>query len=1394
MSLNIYSNTFQQERQNLETLLKSLSDEDKEKFFDTEDQSLADKYFKQRGLDKEEFYNSMIEYDSAVKSGVTDFRGAQFQFDDDPRLNTLEEIAGSLVRFGGRTIEELSDFLKLLPGVSGKDLSLARELPKQFQEYLDPYHGEGIQGDVESVGAQIASFLVPGLGLPGLALKGAGKLSKVSNLGPATNSVNRIFGTKTGKASAVGVGAAAHESIINNQDSSAFEEMIQSKEGLEILENLEKDPSDPYYTRLAKNFATNLAIEGAFLGTGYGIVKAYQAFKKTKTGKKVTRLGRKYLTVNRGTDDNTFAELLERNRSAQAAVTEADGLANDLQRSIKKNDKDLYNRYQKLITTEEYSNFISDYRNKKVDEVIGYTPENNEDIVSAALQGNKQALALLSPETKNIVSSMRKNVDDMSNYLFTNVFQGDLAVAIERGVGVYLTRTYRIYDDGVFQKDLEKQVDKFIKGDRYKVLSQDKNLATKFSNEKEKIIFDLFEFFKRRFDKTDAEIGEDIRKLVTSDESEAEDFIEGLLGASSKSNNLLGSTKVTRQRQAIPKEIKALWGEVRDPGKKYVMAMGKISELRAEHDFIKNLSTRLLNSGVARYYDDPAAAKADGFLNLEDIAKARAELVFGKGALGRTEDEALKIFNEQKKLQFGQNLTRSQIFDERINNINKAVEEGRLDPAKALEQRNIIDAERKEALDKLSQAKIQSYFPDKEKEVLEGLAPESRSVYIDPEYGEALKEMTDPNNLNGILKFWGASKGVSQAMKTVYNPATHGRNIVGNMILLMANGFNPFTPKFFQKEGKATLARIFDNMNNKETGEYLGKMIKYGIADSSITLGLVKDGLKSFGDDNKILKSIGSNKVGRLYEAEDFLFKVFHYEKTLKQMKKAYPNLDEIEVEKLAAQRTRDLMPNYDAVPKGFKLARYLPVGDFIAFPAEIARVSKNLVKYTLDDLFSDNPVLKRAATIRLAGMTSAAILPEYAENKSAEIMGISPEQQKAIDNIDIPFYTGSSKIYLSGINKNTRGGKDVDLIRLGPGDPFDALRIAATFAHEGLLTATPDSLRKSLDLGEDRSAGLSLKTALAALDRTVSPFVGTSMLTDVILSLNDDPTSIRQYPNSYTGDMFKHIGNAFGGGDLATGFTTTLGKVTSLFEPGFLKFIRNRQEYEKAIEAERIRTGNTEGVVQPYNKYLSPLNIYDPTKTVLNTTLARDIIPEFLGFGPKKFDITGSFYRNIGTRLESINNQDQEFFRKFTDINQTPDEILNIVEKDYDKLQEERKKTKSEIRALSEFYTDLGFNEIDVRKGMTQLDTKPKPKEFNKTKAYADLTNIINNIYIPTRFPSEKVLNKRFRNLFGNSYEISKIIADILRAQDDKYIKNNKIEKLDRPKARSLIFKEGKR
>jgi hypothetical protein len=1353
MALNIYTETFQKVARDVDKLFK---DPETVKRLFANDAELLTKYIIQRGLDPEEFTSAYHEYTAAQEKGITDFRGSQIQLDDDPNLNTYEEILGSLARFGGRTLEEFSEYLKLIPGPRGTpgpgqmagsvfdtQASLATLLPKGWQEYLDPYHGEGIQGDVESIGAQVATFL-PGFGLPGLALKTTGKLSKMQRLGKHGDKIRKAAGSRAGKLGAVGVGSAVHESIINNHDISAIQDIVNTPGGLDLLERIEDNPEDRETYNLLRNMGTNLGYEAAFAGGILGFMKMYKAFKNTQIGNKVTRLGRQYLNTRRGTDDEFLASYTQRNHATQKAQHEADGIASDLKKSVAENDKNAF----KIFAGVRQGDMMS----KELDAPI----TNVEDVVSAALRGNREALASLSKPTQKLVGRMRFQIDELSRYLGDNVFTGELSATMSKNLGVYLNRSYRIFDDGSYRKDLKKVADKFVKENKFKGNPKDKAFRDSLSDS-ERVVADAWHYIKKNFKdmNTDPDVEEALRELV--ERADTPESLFAFLGIATRGDNLLGTSKVTRKLNNVPREIRALWGEVKTPYADFATTYHKLATMKAEHVFTSDLARKLqadLIAGqggkhVVRYGDKGAEAliKKEGYKSLEKLADQRAKIVFGK-----SERPVPKHIQEQ----IDEIADKRRIFEEGFDQISRQ----RVRTKAELDDKNLTLRAFDQEMENLREPFLSG---------LKGLTPQAKDLYVSKEYIDMLEELGKKDTTHALLKFWGAAKGVSQTTKTVYNPATHGRNTMGNMILLAANGMNPFGGTGFNKAFQLTAARL-SGQTNEELGKQLGKMVGFGLADSSVTLGLIKANLKGLKNEKGFVNKIGNNKVAQLYEAEDYIFKVMHFEKSLKMLKKAFPNRSIDDLEKMAAQRTRDLMPNYQLVPKAFKAARLSPIGDFIAFPAEMARISKNLVKYSLDDLFSNNPTLQRAAKVRIAGLTSVALIPDIMESVSADIFNISAEQQEALKQTDVPFYKGSPKVFTSGITKNKRGGTQVDVVRIGPTDPFDAVKVAAKLIHEAILS-TP----AWMGMTKEKMSTLSAKSALASLDRTVSPFVGSSMLTDMILSLDNNPDMASSYPNTAFGDLAKNVARTF---DLPTRAGTVMGRIGSAFEPGFITFMNRRSKYEDALEANR-RRGDYSG--EAYNYYWSPMK-FGPDGHITSPEDVLGMVPELVGLGSRPVDISGGFYRNISQHLRNIRTSNQNYQRDFRNPNLTEEQYMDSVQR-YDITQRDNKKQAASIRALMEYYRDLGFTEKDIIKSMTMLGSKTRPRDYGKSKEFRDLLAIIRNTHIPTEITNDLIANILLRAGEELGPKITKALNDKERAWS-----LTNIEEYDRPKASDVL------
>lgn len=213
---------------------------------------------------------------------------------------------------------------------------------------------------------------------------------------------------------------------------------------------------------------------------------------------------------------------------------------------------------------------------------------------------------------------------------------------------------------------------------------------------------------------------------------------------------------------------------------------------------------------------------------------------------------------------------------------------------------------------------------------------------------------------------------------------------------------------------------------------------------------------------------------------------MLHFNKTKDYLRKAFPDIDEKELMEMAAQRTRDLMPNYNLVNNALKYARRMPVGDFISFPAEMVRITKNLAKYTFNDIKSGNPALRKEGLKRLGGMTAAGVGGDIAVSHSMNVMGISEDQAKAIDKIGPEYERGVPKIFTSPIKKDKNGRVSIDYLSLGPIDPFEYIKYFARATNTALLS------------GEDEVDWGIL--GMGVMDKTLKPFFAPSMITEGLL------------------------------------------------------------------------------------------------------------------------------------------------------------------------------------------------------------------------------------------------------------------------------------------------------
>ena len=169
----------------------------------------------------------------------------------------------------------------------------------------------------------------------------------------------------------------------------------------------------------------------------------------------------------------------------------------------------------------------------------------------------------------------------------------------------------------------------------------------------------------------------------------------------------------------------------------------------------------------------------------------------------------------------------------------------------------------------------------------------------------------------------------------------------------------------------------------EKTMSSIKNLLELGVVNSNVQLKQVADLLEDV-DFGKTLNKLDSDYgLGRFlkglrkikrgaedyYTAEDDFWKIFTYLGEKSKLGKAYKNaglrlgmeftdmngakqiFNEQYLKRAAADLVKNNVPNYAFVSDFIKGLRQLPVGNFVAFPAEIIRTSSNIVETALKEI-----------------------------------------------------------------------------------------------------------------------------------------------------------------------------------------------------------------------------------------------------------------------------------------------------------------------------------------------------------------------------------------------------------------------------------------------------------
>ena len=224
-------------------------------------------------------------------------------------------------------------------------------------------------------------------------------------------------------------------------------------------------------------------------------------------------------------------------------------------------------------------------------------------------------------------------------------------------------------------------------------------------------------------------------------------------------------------------------------------------------------------------------------------------------------------------------------------------------------------------------------------------------------------------------------KGTSQMAKTILAPFTHARNFISATSFAAANGILPFGKTADVKAAWTALQAAGPGM--KGSNEFYRMLLEEGVVNSSVRLRQVLDLLQDakFGEIlnnknsdwalNKLMNRFNKIKKGAedFYTAEDDFWKIFTFLGEKSRIKNAYGNTglrlgqeftdmngikrlyNDKTLNQMSAELVRNNVPNYSYVSDFIKNLRKFPLGNFVAFPAEIMRTGVNIVDTALKEI-----------------------------------------------------------------------------------------------------------------------------------------------------------------------------------------------------------------------------------------------------------------------------------------------------------------------------------------------------------------------------------------------------------------------------------------------------------
>jgi len=966
--------------------------------------------------------------------------------------------------------------------------------------------------------------------------------------------------------------------------------------------------------------------------------------------------------------------------------------------------------------------FLEQAARLAVQEGRAFDPNNVDDLLRA-LPEFTHAGAL----------SMRKHIDDMSEQILASDFakrikdEGQLLNVnqeildeIKGNMGKYLRRKYRIFDDP--EEYLKSAEYGRNRRDVFQWLTANPEAARRLYNE-----------LPERAERLD--VLADDAPITTIVKNE---IIDGFVnkyrtgrGTRSRDPKALADKAAQRFSRNIFKPRKEdeallrLLGEIEDPAEAYIRSVGDLAETLAVDRFNKFLRA---NRGRVETLEDGSKARVGG----EDIIDGEAYM-----ALPR---------------EF-RNANYTELLDPGFGSLmSRAAEDTNAQLKDRIFARNPV-------------------FNDLTR------ANKQRHNYID--YA-----------VRGFL----LGKGFAQKVKTVYSPITQIRNVTSAALFAAAQGNVGRGANVWE-----SVNLVLDNIMKTapdERAAFFRELQELGVVGTQSQLRelerLIEDGIRRGGTGEidelgvslaqKRARSLGrqwfdsfDKRARDLYQGGDDIWKIYNFDfersKIINMFSGDVTAADDYakslgfkSLNEYSADIVKNTVPNYERVPQFIQDLRRLPLGNFIAFPAEIVRTSLNTVQRGIDEFQRGKQMQEEAASElrtltsrreanmmnpgdavqkaqqkmqagermsdiggrRIMGFaTTVGLAGETLQETSMMITGVTEEMIEALREVVPPWSQNSTLIPTSVDDK----GRITGYIDYSYINPYDYLRRPV----EGLLNAMQDG--KALDQDASTIIG---NMAGQVLGEMLSPFAEESIITERLL----DVSPVR-------GGVMETGARIYKSEDT---FPEKAGKamvhVLEAFTPGII------EQYLGSPAKVSPLTGDVEFAVP--SRLLDAFLAEEGLDTRGNRRqIGEEILRLITGVGEVRVNAERSMLYRVLEHNKAARQPQQNFnrqLRAFTGTIRSPDEMMQIITQNYTQENERKFKIHNRAYRMIQNMKKLGMSDQEIRKAGKKLN-------------FSNFDTISQGRFEPLNVDDKIFLEiQRFQDTTGRFFERRPIVTELNR------------------------------